>query len=93
MAHHFEPLDAQTHRRANAGSGEQDLCRNCHFPFMDHNNGICPDYAAEEAAPDLLAALKVAEDAMSVHMAAGCRDAFHDTLRRVRAAVAKAEGR
>ncbi len=43
-----------------------------------------------DAAPDLLAALRKAEDAMSVHMAGGCRDAFHDTLRTVRAAIAKA---
>jgi hypothetical protein len=34
----------------------------------------------------LLDAVARAEDAMSVHMAAGCKDAFHDTLRAVRTA-------
>lgn len=42
MKNHFSPRDKQEHERAKRGSGEPDICWNCHRPFMSHTNGRCP---------------------------------------------------
>ncbi len=50
MSSHFAPMSPSEHARANAEYDVPDRCRYCGYPFMDHNNGKCPDLDAEEAA-------------------------------------------
>lgn len=45
---HFRPADEREHRRGNAGYPVSDWCANCGTPFMEHNNGVCPEADDED---------------------------------------------
>jgi len=49
MTTFFEPRSRREHNRANAGYGNPDYCSNCHRPFMDHCNGVCPNDEHDDA--------------------------------------------
>jgi hypothetical protein len=43
----FVPVSESQHRLGKAGHDVPDYCRNCHRPFMAHNNGECPKADSE----------------------------------------------
>ncbi len=45
---HFAPMFPQEHAMANAGLDVPDRCRYCGYPFMDHENGKCPERDEED---------------------------------------------
>lgn len=66
------------------------------FPGREHHSNWCasvvhPDMQLMEAAPNLLASLKIADAALQSHPGGDCRD--QKDIEAARAAIAKAEGK